>query len=149
MTPRESVALTGYIQAHFPSTPINDFTPDALAEVLEPYPLVDCRAAVLAHVGRSAWCAPADVVTGVRQIRNKRIALVGDLCPPPNLTDAQERAWLGSERRAIADGEEPTDPYAGLVATRSAEDVRELIAAATTTDEGTDMSTEDQRKVSS
>lgn len=110
MTPREAVQLTGYIQAHFPSQPINEYTPDALGELLADYSAEDCRAAVLAISRRATgdrtqWCSPSDVAAEVKRIRAKRIREAGDLCPPPGLTDAEERAWLAQARKRIGDGE--------------------------------------------
>lgn len=108
MTPREAVQLTGYIQAHFPSQPINEYTPDALGELLEPYPAADCRAAVLTLSSRpgegSRWCSPSDIAREVKRVRAKRIAEAGDLTPPRGLSDAEEREWLGWARKQIGDG---------------------------------------------
>jgi hypothetical protein len=106
VTPREAVMLTGYIQACFPSQPINERTPDALGDLLAAYPAEDCIAAVRAHVGRSQWCAPPDVLAGVKQIRSKRIADHPPLVPPSGLTEAEERAWIGEARRRIGDGQQ-------------------------------------------
>jgi hypothetical protein len=107
MTPTEAVKLTGYIQAHFPSQPINEFTPDALWELLADYPAEDCRKAVLALAsGRVQWCAPSDVCAEVKRMRTKRLAQAGDLCPPPGLSGGEEREWLREARRQIANGSE-------------------------------------------
>lgn len=111
MTPSEAVALTGYIQAHFPSQPINDYTPDALHELLAGYPMSDCRTAVLtisrrATGDRTQWCAPSDVAAEVRKARAKRIAQDADYNPPagldPDDTAAYARFLIRSREDAAA-----------------------------------------------
>lgn len=110
MTPTEAVGLNGYIRAHFPSQPVDEYTPEALGELLGAYPLADCRAAVLAIATRDrparerAWCSPADVRAEVRRIRDRRITAAGTLTPPAHLTDDQERDWLRWSRRQLGDG---------------------------------------------
>ena len=47
MTPIEATQLSRYIGAHFPQQPIDEYTSEALAELLAPYPAADARTAVL------------------------------------------------------------------------------------------------------
>lgn len=114
MTPVEAVGVARYIAAHFPQQPINEYTPEALEEVLQRYSVADARQAVLnlsTREGEGArWCAPSDVAREVKRIRAKRIREAGDLTPPPGLTEPEERAWIGAARRQIADGGEPPAP---------------------------------------
>lgn len=127
MTPREAVQLTGYIQAHFPQQPINEYTPDALGELLADYPVADCRRAVLnLAAGREQWCSPSQVAAEVKRIRSKRIAEAGDLVPPPDLTPRQTIEWLKGERKRIADGEQPSETY-GELTERHLPDLRNLL----------------------
>lgn len=113
MNPTEAVALAGYMRAHFPSQPIDEYTSDALHESLEPYSLDDCRAAVLAiarrthdHAERPKWCSPTDVYAEVRRQRADR--LEGVVIEPPSGADPDDVAgyirWLHGARQAIADG---------------------------------------------
>ena len=53
-----------------------------------------------------------EVITEVKRIRAKRIAEAPHPIPPPGLTEAQERAWIGEARRRIGNGE-AVDPSAG------------------------------------
>lgn len=107
--------LTGYLRAHFPSQPVDEYTTEALGELLAPYPADDCRQAVLQIAKRGEkWCAPTEVHAEVRRIRSKRIAEAGDLTPPPDLTPLETIAWLKDERRRIGDGGEPGDNYGEL-----------------------------------
>lgn len=142
MTPTEAVQLTGYIQAHFPSQPINEFTPDALGELLESYPMADCRAAVLAISHRATgdrtqWCSPSDVAAEVKRIRGKRLHDHPPLTPPPGPEDELEadlverqRAWLADARRRIADGEViDCDAAYGELKPRHLPDLRALMPA--------------------
>lgn len=121
MTPVEAVALAGYTRAHFPSQPIDDYTADALAELLAPYSLADCQAAVLAlamrthdHHERAKWCSPTDIYAEVRRARADR--LEGAVIEPPSNADpdnvAGYLAWLRREREEIASGRPQVTPPA-------------------------------------
>jgi hypothetical protein len=78
--------------------------PDVWGVVLAAVNVADAKAAVVNLAKSRRSIVPADVVTEVRRIRDARIAAVGDLTPPPGLTEAEERAWLRDARRAIGDG---------------------------------------------
>lgn len=139
MTPREAVQLTGYIQAHFPSQPINEYTPDALGELLADYPAMDCRQAVLNLAGRAtrngdgrAFCSPSDVAAEVRRIRDRRIDDHPPLTPPPHLADdpAGQIEWRKEANRRIGDGEViDCDAAYGELRPWHLPDMRELTAA--------------------
>lgn len=130
MTPTESVALGRYIRAHFPQQPFDEYTVEALAELLGAYPAADCRRAVLAIAERGEhWCSPSDVKAEVKRIRAKRIAEAGDLCPPRGLTEDQERAWLLEARRRIGDGAVISVDF-GELKPRSKDEMKTLIESA-------------------
>lgn len=108
MKPTEVVMLTGYMRAHFPSQPVDEFTAEALGELLAPYPATDCRQAVLAIAERGErWCAPTDIKAEVKRIRSKRIAIA--VLEPPRDLDPDNtlayRRWQRDAQRAAADGE--------------------------------------------
>lgn len=126
MSPTESVTLARYIGAHFPQQPQDEFTADALGELLAPYPFADCRAAVLAIADRGDhWCSPSDVKAEVKRIRGKRIAAHPPVIPPADVED--ERAFLLDIRRRIGDGEQiDPDAYRGELKAR---DMRQLTSA--------------------
>lgn len=133
MTPTDAVALARYIRAHFPQQPIDEYTSEALLELLAPYPAADCRTAVLTIASRGEhWCSPTDVGAEVRRIRRDRINKHPPLTPPPDLTNEQEMAWLGAARRRIGDGAVIDSDAAYQLTTGS---VRELLAAAEPTQE--------------
>lgn len=127
MTPLEAVKLTRYLRAHFPQQPIDEYTADALAETLAPCAPEDCRAAVLAIAERGEkWCAPTDVKAEVKRIRGRRIEAAGHLLiPPPGLSEAQERRWLGWARREVASGV-PAEKVARALPTGPRRDVAAL-----------------------
>lgn len=105
MTPTEAVTLTGYLRAHFPQQPVDEYTADALGELLAPYPAADCRAAILRIAERGEkWCPPTEIRAEVKRIRTKRISDAGDLTPPPDLSPVQTIEWLKGARRHIANG---------------------------------------------
>jgi hypothetical protein len=115
MKPTEVVLLTGYLRAHFPAQPVDEFTTEALEELLAPFPAADCRRAVLnlADKGQK-WCSPTEVRAEVRRIREKRVADYGPIEPPAGLDPDNVRGyqrWLGEMHRGIADGTiEPPPP---------------------------------------
>ena len=118
MRPTEVVMLTGYMRAHFPSQPIDEYTTEALEELLSDYPAADCRRAVLTIAERGDdWCKPTDVKAEVKRIRAKRIADYGPIEPPADLDPDNVRGyqrWLEAKHKAIADGTDVApDPLEG------------------------------------
>lgn len=108
MRPTEVVMLTGYLRAHFPSQPVDEYTTEALEELLAPYPAADCRKAVLNIAERGEhWCSPTDVKAEVKRLRAKRISDYGPIEPPAGLDPDDVRGWqrwLEAKTTAIADG---------------------------------------------
>jgi hypothetical protein len=108
MKPTEVVKLTGYLRAHFPSQPVDEFTTEALEELLAPYPANDCKRAILNIAERGeTWCSPTDVKAEVKRIRAKRIADYGPIEPPADVDPDDVRGfqrWMQQTARAIADG---------------------------------------------
>lgn len=108
MKPTEVVLLTGYLRAHFPSQPVDEFTTEALEEILAPFPAADCKRAILNIADRGEhWCAPTDVRKEVRRIRAKRVADYGPIEPPADLDPDNVvgyQRWLAAMHRGIADG---------------------------------------------
>jgi len=100
--------LTGYLRAHFPSQPVDEFTTEALEETLASYPAADCRMAVLNIADRGEhWCSPTDIKAEVKRIRAKRVSEYGPIEPPAGLDPDKVRdyhQWLSATTRAIADG---------------------------------------------
>lgn len=128
MKPTEVVMLTGYLRAHFPSQPVDEFTTEALEELLEPYPAKDCRMAILNLAERGeTWCAPTAVKAEVKRIRAKRIADYGPIEPPAGLDPDNTRGyqrWLEGKTKAVADGTDTTP--AEIEWTEAPKDWREL-----------------------
>jgi hypothetical protein len=128
VTPTESVAIGRYIRAHFPQQPFDEYTVEALAELLGAYPIADCRRAVLAIADRGEhWCSPSDVKAEVKRIRGKRIEQHPPLTPPPG-DIAEQQAWLKDARRRIGDGEViDSDAAYGELKPRHLPDLRALM----------------------
>jgi hypothetical protein len=101
--------LTGYLRAHFPSQPVDEFTTEALEETLAAYSATDCKRAVLNIAERGEhWCSPTDIKAEVKRIREKRIADYGPIEPPATLDPDDTAAlarWLRATNTAIADGD--------------------------------------------
>lgn len=108
MKPTEVVMLTGYLRAHFPSQPVDEYTTEALEELLAPFPATDCRRAVLNIAERGEhWCSPTDVKAEVARIRRKRLADYGPIEPPADMDPDNVvgyQRWLGAMHKGIADG---------------------------------------------
>ena len=133
MRPTEAVMLTGYLRAHFPSQPVDEFTTEALEETLAAYPASDCKQAVLNIAERGEkWCSPTDVKAEVKRIRSQRVASYGPIEPPADVDPDDVRGyrrWLQTTIKAIADGE-LTEPLAIDADPVTAERVRELLDGA-------------------
>jgi hypothetical protein len=111
MNPTECVMLTGYLRAHFPSQPVDEYTTEALSELLAPYAAIDCRRAVLNVAERGErWCSPTDIKAEVKRIRARRIESTPIPEPPPELTVREYPAWIAAERKRIADGGDVEPP---------------------------------------
>ncbi len=106
MNNAEATALCRLVQAYCPQQRIDEFTPDAWAEVLADVRFIDAKAALVAVVRRQPFVAPAEIIAEVRRIRDQRIASHGPPEPPPGLADDEVsyRRWLVQARRDIADG---------------------------------------------
>jgi hypothetical protein len=114
MTPAEAAALLAVAAAFDNRKPDADAAA-AWSLALDGLRFVDCREVVVEHYRRSNdWLMPNHVIGAVRRLRDKRIALAGDLTPPPNLTPLETIAWLGDARRTIADGESVDADYGEL-----------------------------------
>jgi hypothetical protein len=100
--------LTSYLRAHFPSQPVDEFTTEALEELLAPFPAADAKQAVLNLAERGEhWCSPTDVKAEVKRIRAKRIADYGPIEPPADLDPDNVvgyQRWLTAMHKGIADG---------------------------------------------
>lgn len=108
MKPTEVVMLTGYLRAHFPSQPVDEYTTEALEETLRNYPPNDCRKALLNIAERGEkWCSPTDIKAEVKRIREKRIRDYGIIQPPADLDPDNVvgyQQWLTAMNQKIADG---------------------------------------------
>jgi hypothetical protein len=127
-TPTEAVALSKYIRAHFPQQPLDEYSAEALCELVGRYPVTDARAAVLAIADRGEhWCSPSDVRAEVKRIRGKRIEQHPPLTPPPGDV-LEQQAWLKEARRRIGDGETiDSDAGYGELKPRHLPDLRALM----------------------
>ena len=104
MNHAEAVILCRYVRAVCPQQAIDEFTPDAWADLLGRIRMADARDAVRAIASRQPFVAPAEIITEVRKIRNDRIRHHPEPVPPPNLTPLESKRWLIEARRQIGDG---------------------------------------------
>ena len=134
MNPAEAQVLLSMAAAFDNRKPDPDAA-RAWAAALDGLRFEDCRDALIEHYKTSTdYLMPVLIRTAVRRIRSKRIAEVGDLIPPPGLSELEQRQWLRDAKRRIGDGETFTPPQLPPANPRR---LRELLTAATPTPEET------------
>lgn len=113
MNKTETVLLCRYAKAMCPAQAIDEYTPDAWADVLHDVSLEEAQAAIREGIRNRGWrfIDITEVIDGARQSRRQRLAAwvgqFGPLIPPYSLGGdvTQELAWLATARRRILDGE--------------------------------------------
>lgn len=123
MNKTETVLLCRYVKAMCPAQAIDEYTPDAWADILDDVELDEAKAAIREGIRDRGWrfIDVTDVVDGVRQRRRARldewVRAFGPLLPPYELGDKpkQEHEWLMSARRRILDGEVTHPSQLGVV----------------------------------
>ena len=134
MTPAEAQVLLSMASAFDNRRPDADAA-RAWSAALDGLRFEDCRDALIEHYKTSTdYLMPVLIRTAVRRIRSKRIAEVGDLIPPPGLSELEQRQWLCDAKRRIGDGETFTPPQLPPANPRR---LREPLATATPTTEET------------
>ena len=116
----------------------------AWALVLDGYRFEDCRDAIVAHYRTSReWIMPADVIAGVKRIRNKRVTDFGPLPDHPasvNPDSAEQYGrWLRETTEAIADGTYRREDIAPAAVETNRDVIRELGQAGQDVDLGPAM----------
>jgi hypothetical protein len=115
MKPTEAAALLT-IAASFDNRKPDRDQAQAWAMALDGLRFTDCREVIVQHYRRSReWLMPFDIISGVKRLREKRIA---DAPPPapPSWLDPDDTAafirWHQETRAAIADGtyQQPQTP---------------------------------------
>src|SRR5690349_7030751 len=107
MKPTEAAALLTIAAAYDNRKPDADQA-KAWAMALDGLRFEDCRTVIVEHYRRSReWLMPVDVVTGVRRMRDRRIAEYGPIELPADF-DADDTAaysrFIQEARRQIGDG---------------------------------------------
>lgn len=107
MKPTEAAALLTIAAAYDNRKPDVDQA-KAWAMALDGLRFEDCREVVVEHYRRSReWLMPVEVVSGVKRLREKRLAQSAPVQPPPGLDPddtAGYQQWLREVRASIADG---------------------------------------------
>ncbi len=105
MTPREMVVLARYVKACCPHQPIDEYTPDAWFEIIGDLDFNDCRQAVKAIVSRQPFCAPAEIKTEVKRVREDRVKAQPLPAPPSEPGPYVDQ--LRTSIKQVADGFRP------------------------------------------
>ncbi len=136
MTPRQAADLVRVVRAVCPAQQIDEWTPDAWADILAPYSFDDARAAVLAIAsvpmppGTSLFIGTNQIIDGINKIRGKRLQATAMPQPPAGLDPAEYDAWHKQTREEIASGTYRPEPLPELPPPSEGR-VRRLIADAT------------------
>lgn len=105
----DAIKLCRYVHAATPAQKLDEYTPQAWADILEDLPcgFDDARAAVVAIKRRQVFVDCSDIIAEVRAMRDERLRATPLPPAPPELLDDGPAyvAWIERETRRIADGE--------------------------------------------
>lgn len=105
MTPTEAAALLT-ICAGFDNRKPDADQAKAWSLALDGLRFIDCRDAIVDHYRRTRdWIMPFDVISGVRQVRERRVVQYGPVDIPAGLTETEYRATFARNVKLIADGD--------------------------------------------
>jgi hypothetical protein len=102
---QETALLVRMVAAVAPQQPIDSRTPEGWHELLKDVPFEDAKAALARISGRQPFISAADIMAGVRAVREERIDQVG--VPTPNVDPDDTIAWVREKRaltHLVADG---------------------------------------------
>jgi hypothetical protein len=104
----DAIKLCRYVHAATPAQKLDEYTPQAWADILEDLPcgFDEARGAVVAIKRRQVFVDCSDIIAEVRAVRDARIRLHPPPPPPPELIDdpAAYGEYLRESTRAAADG---------------------------------------------
>lgn len=122
MNHTETVKLCRMIASLCPSQKLDQYTPDAWALVLDDIPFDDAMIAMRTIYREQGddqeWVRKIeadDIIREVRRVRALRVKRLGDVIPPPGLTQAQERVFILTERRRAGNGEQVVADHRGAL----------------------------------
>lgn len=104
MNRTETVALLRIVKAACPAQKLDEYTPEAWADLLSDLRFEDCQEALRNLGRRLVFIAPAEIRIEVRRIRKDRLDRSPLPVPPPDLTPLETLAWQRETNKAIADG---------------------------------------------
>lgn len=107
MSPEEALRLCRMTKALMPAMQMDEFTPAAWAIAFEDDRYADAEQALKELAREKPFVGVSEIAARVKRIRSRRIEAAPHPVPPADLTEAQQRAWIGEARRRIADGEDP------------------------------------------
>ena len=109
MNRADAIRLCRYVHAATPAQKLDEYTPQAWADILEDLPCSfdDARAAVIAIKRRQVFVDCSDIIAEVRRIRDERLERTPLPPVPPEVLDNGPAylEWREREIRRIADGE--------------------------------------------
>ena len=117
MNRADAIKLCRYVHAATPAQKLDEYTPQAWADILEDLPcgFDDARAAVVAIKRRQVFVDCSDIIAEVRAMRDERIRQHPPPAPPPELLDDPEayRQHLRDSARAAAEGSDGPRAFGG------------------------------------
>lgn len=113
MTPDEALHLCRLAKALSPQMAMDEFTPEAWGMALDTESFADAQAALRNIIRRESYVDVSKIVAEVKRIRADRIREFGPFDPPLEVQEGRRdyTEWLGSMRRAIADGTLTREAY--------------------------------------
>lgn len=120
----EAITLLRKVKAHCPSQLIDEYTPEAWAEVLEKVSFADANEAVVLicrqplALGKTRYIEPGHIIGEVHRVRQMRLRYYGDVTIPDDLPDSKFHAFSIAVSRMAGDGTltraDPNPTYADM-----------------------------------
>lgn len=121
MNMTEVTTLIRFIAAACPAQRFDEYTADAWSEALSDISPEDAKLATIKLVREKPFLSCSDIVTGVRDIRRRRLDAFGDIGTAPREILDDTQAWVAWER------ERREDIKSGRI-TRDNDPLKELMA---------------------
>lgn len=101
MNAQEAIAVCRYVRAACPQQAMDEFTPQAWADLLTDVRYEDAQEAVRVLVKQQPFVAPAEIITEIKRIGSKRTQKYGTADIPEDMPKPRVDASIEEERVAM------------------------------------------------